>query len=97
LQVAAGFMNPGLKCYVLDEPFAGINPTIKDSIIELIEHENRAQRTTFIIVSHEMAIVRRLCRRVTVMVEGRVAAEGTLEEVAARGDVLAAYLGRGWT
>ena len=96
LQVAAGFMAPGLKCYVLDEPFAGINPTIKDAIIELIEQENRGG-TTFIIVSHEMAIVRRLCRRVTVLVEGRVAAEGTLDEVAARGDVLAAYLGRGWT
>jgi branched-chain amino acid transport system ATP-binding protein len=97
LQVAAGFMAPGLKCYVLDEPFAGINPTIKDAIIELIEHENRTSGVTFIIVSHEMAIVRRLCRRVTVLVEGRVAAEGTLDEVAARGDVLAAYLGRGWT
>jgi branched-chain amino acid transport system ATP-binding protein len=44
-----------------------------------------------------MAIVRRLCRRVSVMVEGRIAAEGTLAEVATRGDVLAAYLGRGWT
>jgi branched-chain amino acid transport system ATP-binding protein len=97
LQVAAGFMAPGLKCYVLDEPFAGINPTIKDAIIELIEAENRASRVTFVIVSHEMAIVRRLCRRVTVLVEGRIAAEGTLDEVAARGDVLAAYLGRGWT
>jgi branched-chain amino acid transport system ATP-binding protein len=97
LQVAAGFMSPGLKCYLLDEPFAGINPTIKDAIIELIEQENRARGITFIIVSHEMAIVRRLCRRVTVLVEGRVAAEGTLDEVAARGDVLAAYLGRGWT
>jgi branched-chain amino acid transport system ATP-binding protein len=97
LQVAAGFMAPGLKCYLLDEPFAGINPTIKDAIIELIERENRARGITFIIVSHEMAIVRRLCRRVTVLVEGRVAAEGTLDEVAARGDVLAAYLGRGWT
>ena len=97
LQIAAGFMTPGLKCYVLDEPFAGINPTIKDSIMELIEQENSAQRTTFIIISHEMAIVRRLCRRVSVMVEGRMAAEGTLAEVAARGDVLAAYLGRGWT
>jgi branched-chain amino acid transport system ATP-binding protein len=90
-------MAPGLKCYVLDEPFAGINPTIKDAIIELIEAENRASRVTFVIVSHEMAIVRRLCRRVTVLVEGRIAAEGTLDEVAARGDVLAAYLGRGWT
>ena len=97
LQVAAGFMAPGLKCYLLDEPFAGINPTIKDAIIELIEQENRARGITFIVVSHEMAIVRRLCRRVTVLVEGRVAAEGTLDEVAARGDVLAAYLGRGWT
>jgi len=97
LQVVAGFMAPGLKCYVLDEPFAGINPTIKDAIIDLIEQENQASRITFIIVSHEMAIVRRLCRRVTVMVEGRIAAEGTLDEVAARGDVLAAYLGRGWT
>ena len=76
---------------------AGINPTIKDAIIELIDEENRANGITFIIVSHEMAIVRRLCRRVTVLVEGRVAAEGTLDEVAARGDVLAAYLGRGWT
>ena len=97
LQVAAGFMAPGLVCYVLDEPFAGINPTLKDSIIELIEQENRARGTAFLIVSHEMAVIRRLCRRVTVMVEGRVAAEGTLDEVAARGDVLAAYLGRGWT
>jgi branched-chain amino acid transport system ATP-binding protein len=97
LQVAVGFMAPGLKCYVLDEPFAGINPTIKDAIIELIEQENRESGITFIIVSHEMAIVRRLCRRVTVLVEGRVAAEGTLDEVAARGDVLAAYLGRGWS
>ena len=97
LQVAAGFMAPGLKCYLLDEPFAGINPTIKDAIIELIEQENRARGITFIIVSHEMAIVRRLCRRVTVLIEGRIAAEGTLDEVAARGDVLAAYLGRGWT
>jgi ABC-type branched-subunit amino acid transport system ATPase component len=96
LQVAAGFMAPGLKCYLLDEPFAGINPTIKDAIIELIEQENR-RGITFIIVSHEMAVVRRLCKRVTVLVEGDIAAEGTLDEVAARGDVLAAYLGRGWT
>jgi len=97
LQIAAGFMIPGLRCYVLDEPFAGINPIIKESIIELIDQENKSQRTTFIIVSHEMAVVRRLCRRVTVMVAGRIAAEGTLDEVAARSDVVAAYLGKGWT
>ncbi len=94
LQVCCGFMIPELKCYVLDEPFAGINPVIKDSIIDLILHENRARGVTFLIVSHEMAVMRRLCRKITVMIEGRVVAEGPLEEVAAREDVIAAYLGK---
>jgi ABC-type branched-subunit amino acid transport system ATPase component len=94
LQIAAGFMAPRLKCYLLDEPFAGVNPAIKDSIVELIEQHNRERHTTFVIVSHEMALVRRLCRRVTVMIEGRVGAEGTLDEVAGRNDVVGAYLGK---
>jgi branched-chain amino acid transport system ATP-binding protein len=40
-----------------------------------------------------MAIVRRLCPRVTVMIQGKVAAEGTLDEVARRPEVVQAYLG----
>jgi len=94
LQIAAGFMAPQLKCYLLDEPFAGVNPAIKESILELIETRNREQRITFVIVSHEMALVRRLCRRVTVMIEGRVGAEGTLDEVAGKDEVIGAYLGK---
>ena len=96
LQVAAGFMVPELRCYVLDEPFAGINPVIKDAIVELILGANRSRGVTFVIVSHEMAVIRRLCARVTVMVEGRIATEGRLEEVAARTDVIRAYLGKSW-
>jgi len=96
LQVAAGFMHPALKCYVLDEPFAGINPVIKDTIVELIERENGERGIAFIVVSHEMAVIRRLCPAVTVMIDGRVAAEGTLDAVAADETVLAAYLGQGW-
>jgi len=38
--------------------------------------------------------MRRLCHRVTVMIEGRVVVEGTLEEVAAHETVIAAYLGK---
>ena len=94
LQVACGFMVPELKCYVLDEPFAGINPVIKDTIIELIQHENRARGITFLVVSHEMAVVRRLCAKVTVLIEGRVLVEGPLDEVAANPRVIAAYLGK---
>jgi branched-chain amino acid transport system ATP-binding protein len=79
--------------HVLDEPFAGINPVVKDTLIELILQENR-NGATFLIVSHEMEIIRRICPRVTVMIAGQVAAEGPLEEIAQREDVIAAYLGR---
>ncbi len=93
LQMACGFMVPG-TCYVLDEPFAGINPVIKDAIIDMILDVNRRYGATFLVVSHEMAIVRRLCRQVTVMMEGRVAAQGTLDEVARLPEVIAGYLGK---
>lgn len=94
LQVACGFMVPGLHCYVLDEPFAGINPVIKDRIIDLILEENRGNGTTFLVVSHEMTVMRRLCSKITVLIEGRVLAEGTLAEVTSREDVITAYLGK---
>ena len=41
---ARGFMVPGVRCYVLDEPFAGINPVVKDTLIDLIlRREPRAR------------------------------------------------------
>jgi branched-chain amino acid transport system ATP-binding protein len=55
---------------------------------------NREEGVTFLIVSHEMGTLRRLCQRVTVMHEGRLIAEGSLDEVANHGAVLEAYLGR---
>ena len=94
LQVACGFMVPELKCYVLDEPFAGINPVIKDAIIDLILHANKTRGITFLVVSHEMAVMRRLCHKVTVMIDGRIVTEGTLDEVAANPTVVSAYLGK---
>jgi len=94
LQACAGFMNPQLSVYVLDEPFAGINPVVKDTLIELIMYENRTRNITFLIVSHEMEIIRRMCPVVTVMIAGQVTAEGSLDEIAAREDVITAYLGR---
>jgi ABC-type branched-subunit amino acid transport system ATPase component len=93
LQMACGFMVPA-NCYVLDEPFAGINPVIKDAIIDMILDVNRRHRATFLVVSHEMTIIRRLCQQVTVMMEGRVAAQGTLDEVARLPEVIAGYLGK---
>jgi len=97
LQVACGFMVPHLRCYVLDEPFAGINPVIKDTIVDLILNANRNRGVTFLIVSHEMAVMRRLCHRVTVLIDGRVVVEGSLDEVAAHETVIAAYLGKSFS
>jgi branched-chain amino acid transport system ATP-binding protein len=94
LQACAGFMIPDVRVHVLDEPFAGINPVVKDTLIGLITRENSLRGVAFLIVSHEMEIIRRLCPRVTVMIAGRVAAEGPLEEIARREDVITAYLGR---
>jgi branched-chain amino acid transport system ATP-binding protein len=96
LQIACGFMVPGLECYLLDEPFAGINPVIKDAIIDLILQANQTRGITFVIVSHEMAVMRRLCHKVTVLIDGRVVTEGTLDEVAAKQEVISAYLGKAW-
>jgi len=93
LQMGCGFMVPG-SCYVLDEPFAGINPVIKDVILDMIVEVNRTQGAAFLVVSHEMAIIRKLCPQVTVMMEGRVAAQGTLDEVARLPAVVAGYLGK---
>jgi ABC-type branched-subunit amino acid transport system ATPase component len=93
LQACAGFMVPGVTLHVLDEPFAGINPVVKDTLIDLILREN-GRGVAFMIVSHEMEIVRRICPRVTVMIAGRVAAEGALDEVARLDNVITAYLGR---
>ena len=94
LQACASFMIPSVRLHVFDEPFAGINPLLKDTLMALIERENAGSGRAFLIVSHEMEIVRRLCPRVTVMINGRVAAEGALEEIARNPEVIGAYLGR---
>ena len=75
------------------EPFAGINQTIKDTIMEAIIEMNEKHGITFLIVSHEMPSVRRLCKKITVMHEGRLIAEGSMDEVANNSLVIEAYLG----
>ena len=72
----------------------GVHPTIKDTIMETILRMNREEGVTFLIVSHEMATLRRLAPRVSVMHEGKLIAEGTFEEIASHAAVLEAYLGR---
>jgi ABC-type branched-subunit amino acid transport system ATPase component len=94
LQIARGLMVHPIHLFLMDEPFAGVHPTIKDTIMETILRMNQTEGVTFLIVSHEMATLRRLCRRVSVMHEGKLIAEGSFEEIANHAVVLEAYLGR---
>ena len=93
-QIARAFMLRPLHLLLLDEPFAGVHPTIRSTIIEAVLRMNREEGVTVLVVSHEMAELRRLCRRISVMHEGTLIAEGSLDEVANDGRVLEAYLGR---
>ncbi|HTY77827.1 MAG TPA: ABC transporter ATP-binding protein [Candidatus Bathyarchaeia archaeon] len=93
VQIARAFMVEPLHLVLMDEPFAGVHPTIRDIIMEAILKMNREEGVTFLIVSHEMAELKRLCQRVSVMDDGRLIAEGTLAEVANDPVVLEAYLG----
>jgi branched-chain amino acid transport system ATP-binding protein len=93
LQIARGLMVHPIHLFLMDEPFAGVHPTIKDTIMETIVRMNRDEGVTFLIVSHEMGTLRRLCPRVSVMHEGQLLAEGSFEEVANHALVLEAYLG----
>jgi branched-chain amino acid transport system ATP-binding protein len=94
LQIARGLMVHPIHLLLMDEPFAGVHPTIKDTIMETILRMNGEAGVTFLIVSHEMGTLRRLCPRVSVMHEGQLIAEGSFEEVANHALVLEAYLGR---
>ncbi|MEM9429209.1 MAG: ABC transporter ATP-binding protein [Pseudomonadota bacterium] len=80
------------KVILLDEPAAGVNPVLTETLIEKIEALNRAG-TTFVIIEHDMHFVMRHCDPVIALAEGRVVFEGSAE--AARTDplLLDAYLG----
>jgi branched-chain amino acid transport system ATP-binding protein len=93
LQIARGLMVHPSHLFLLDEPFAGVHPTIKDTIMAAILRMNRDEGVTFLIVSHEMTTLRQLCPRVSVMHEGSLIAEGSFEEVANHARVIEAYLG----
>ena len=80
------------KMILLDEPAAGVNPTLLETIMARIADINR-NGVTLLIIEHNMDLVARLCRRVLVMASGRLLCEGTPAEVARDKRVIEAYLG----
>ncbi len=93
LQIVRGFMNEDLRLYLMDEPFAGVHQSIKGTIINAIRTMNREKGITFLIVSHEMATIRNLCEQITVLHEGRIISQGTMDEIGNDPLVIDSYLG----
>jgi branched-chain amino acid transport system ATP-binding protein len=77
---------------LLDEPAAGVNPTLLELIIDRILALN-AQGKAILLIEHNMQMVARLCGRVIVMATGKLLAEGPPAIVARDPAVISAYLG----
>lgn len=92
VDIAMAFMSePDLV--LLDEPCAGVNPSLVGGISKLLKELNHKQGGSFVVIEHNMDFVMDLCHRIMVMVEGRVLAIGTPNEIRANKEVLEAYLG----
>ncbi|WP_417603666.1 ABC transporter ATP-binding protein [Primorskyibacter flagellatus] len=83
------------KVVFLDEVGAGVNRTLLNTIGDAILRLNQERGYTFCMIEHDMDFIGRLCDPVIVMAEGKVLAQGTIDEIKANDAVIEAYLGTG--
>jgi branched-chain amino acid transport system ATP-binding protein len=77
---------------LLDEVTAGVHPTLRQVILDAITRL-RSEGRSFLVIEHDMELVRAVCERVIVMDAGQVVAHGSFDEIAADKSVVEAYLG----
>lgn len=76
---------------LLDEPFAGVHPTMIDQLIQVL-HQGCQEGRRIIFVEHDLASVRRIADLVIVLDQGRVIATGNADEVLKRPEIMEAYV-----
>ena len=91
LEMARALMSDP-KLVMLDEPMAGVNPALKQSLLDHIM-ALREEGTTVLFVEHDINMVRHIADWVTVMAEGKIVAEGQPKSVMNDPAVIDAYLG----
>jgi branched-chain amino acid transport system ATP-binding protein len=74
---------------------AGVNRTLLNTIGDAIIRLNQDRGYTFVVIEHDMDFIGRLCNPVICMAEGKVLAQGTLDEIKSNEQVIEAYLGTG--
>jgi urea transport system ATP-binding protein len=76
---------------LLDEPVAGMSPREREQTAEMLNGISTGRST--IVIEHDMAFVQMIAHKVTVMHQGKVLAEGSMDEVQSDSRVIEVYLG----
>jgi neutral amino acid transport system ATP-binding protein len=92
VEIARVHMRPHTMV-MLDEPFAGVNRTLAEQLVDYIR-KMHARGITYLIIDHEMKLIMRLCERILVLDQGKLLVEGPPEIVQEDPAVLSAYFGR---
>ena len=81
------------RMLLLDEPTAGINPTLINGMIDRLVRANAEMGVTLLVIEHNMRVIMNLATRIYCLAHGRLLAAGTPEEVRSDPRVVEAYLG----
>jgi branched-chain amino acid transport system ATP-binding protein len=92
LEFAMALMNEP-KVLLLDEPTAGINPTLINGLIDRLRRANVEMGITLLVIEHNMRVVMNLVQHMYCLAHGELLAEGTPEQIQNDERVVAAYLG----
>jgi branched-chain amino acid transport system ATP-binding protein len=92
LEFAMALMNEP-KLLMLDEPTAGINPTLINGLIDRLKHANQAFGITLFVIEHNMRVIMNLAEHIYCLAHGQMLAEGAPDEIQNDQRVIDAYLG----
>ena len=92
LELAMALMNEP-KVLLLDEPTAGINPTLINGIIDRLIKVNKEFGITLLVIEHNMRVIMQLAQKIFCLAHGEMLAEGTPEQIKNDKRVIDAYLG----
>ncbi|KXB00004.1 hypothetical protein AKJ40_02050 [candidate division MSBL1 archaeon SCGC-AAA259M10] len=84
----------GADVVLLDEPIAGVNPTLTNKLLEVINELNE-RGVTFMVIEHNFGVISEICDNIIALRSGSVKARGTPQEISENNELIEAYFGGG--